>query len=49
VRHEFSEGFHGWSAVEAQEQVPDGLAPAQGQPAPSLMLTSVVHEMTPLA
>jgi hypothetical protein len=36
------------SAVEAQEEVPDSLAFAQRQPAPSLMLSPVVHEMTAL-
>src|SRR4051812_43118837 len=37
------------SAVEAQEQVPDGLAPSQRQPAPALMLRSVVQHVAPLA
>src|SRR5688500_6501225 len=36
-------------AVETQEQVADSLASAQRQPAPSLMLSPVVDEMTPLA
>ena len=41
--------MHPWLAVEAEEQIPDSLAPAQRQPAPSLMLRPVMNEMAPLA
>jgi hypothetical protein len=37
------------SAIETQEQVADGFAPAPRQPAPPLVLGSVMNEMAALA